>query len=149
MEALTLAQALRNAIGAEEAAAAFYQTLSERLEAPEAQEFLAKMAEDERSHAEALRALAKTLGSEPLPASAEPFYEQAELPAVSFFARDFDLCDSLHLALDGEHRAHDFYATLANDADGALTELFETLATAEQQHAARLRGLLDEEVHKC
>ncbi len=149
MEALTLAQALRNAIGAEEAAAAFYQTLSERLEAPEARAFLAAMADDERSHADALRALAQTLCDEPLPAAAEPFYTQAELPPVSFFATDFDLCDSLSLALDGEHRAHDFYDALAHDAGGEMTELFETLAAAERQHAARLLGLLDEEVHGC
>lgn len=149
MEALTLAQALRNAIGAEEAAAAFYQTLSERLEAPKARAFLAKMAEDERGHADALRALAETLCDEPLPAAAEPFYEQAELPPVSFFTTDFDLCDSLHLALDGEHRAGDFYQSLADDADGDLTALFETLAAAERRHASHLRGMLDEEVHEC
>ena len=145
MEALTLAQAIRNAIGAEEAAAAFYKILSERLDDPEACGFLAGMSSDERGHADALRRLALTLTDEPLPAAAEPFYEQVELPPVSFFARDFDLQESYSLALSGEYRARDFYETLARDTEGSLNQLFETLAAAESQHAIRLRSLLGEE----
>lgn len=145
MEALTLAQALRNAIGAEEAAAAFYRALSERLDDPDACGFLAGMSSDERGHADALRRLAETLTDEALPPAAEPFYEQVELPPVSFFARDFDLQETYNLALSGEYRAGDFYQALARDTEGSLNALFETLAAAERQHAIRLRSLLDEE----
>lgn len=148
MEALSLAQAIRNAIGAEESVAKFYQTLSERLDNHQVKGFFATMADDERGHATALCQLAGKLTDEHLPEAAEAFYEQAELPGVSFFVGDFDLRDALYLALDGEYRARDFYQALADDADGSLASFFKNIAAAESRHAVYIQTLLDEEVSK-
>ena len=142
MTALTLAQALKNAIHAEQAAARFYDLLAQSTDDPEARRFLAEMAGQELAHARELAELASRTETGELPARPDERFELAETSPDWKYVDDLGYGAALRLALELEQHAAVFYDALAGSTDGPVRELFERLARVEETHAGAVERLL-------
>lgn len=71
MRTLTLQQAIRNAIEAEDSAAEFYRRMAHRTDDPVTQKFFEDMGKVERIHADEIEGLGRSLVEESLPETAD------------------------------------------------------------------------------
>lgn len=138
----TLAQAIRNAIAAEQAAARFYDELVAKAADADAREFLRGMANEERSHADKLAQLAERLDAGELPT--RPDTDVRGIETVPYWpdASDIGLEEAIEIAIDAEQSASLFYDALADCNRGEVAKFFRDLVALEDAHAETLRATL-------
>ena len=142
MSTVTLAQAVRNALEAEQAANRFYTLLAESTADGTAQAFLERMAAQEQEHFDGITEFARKLDAGELPTQADWNVETIETQPEAAFLDNLDFAQSLKLALDNEHHAALIYGALAEAADGEAADFFGLLARGEEEHAEVLEKLL-------
>ena len=138
----SLAQALRNAIAGEEAAARFYASLSAATSDPDAQQTLDALARTEVEHAARIRELGTRLQGDRLPELADDFAKLIETAPGWELAEDVSTEVALRLALEAETHASLFYEAVADAFTGADADVFLSLAETERSHAETIRRLL-------
>lgn len=137
-----LAQAIRNAIEAERAAARFYDALVGKADGAEARAFLRAMAEAERGHADELVRMAERLAAGELPARADTDVHGIETVPCWPDASGIDLAEAIELAIDAEQSASLYYDALADCSQGEVAQFFRRLVALEDGHAETLRATL-------
>ncbi|MBI5536854.1 MAG: ferritin family protein [Deltaproteobacteria bacterium] len=144
MIVLTLRQAIRNAIEAENAAAGFYRQMAQRAADPVTRAFFEDMERVEQLHGEEVEELAGRLAVGSLPESQDSDVSMVESAPEWLKADDVALEDAFEVALECENRAALFYDALADHFSGDGSRFFRTLASAEEQHATALRRALQD-----
>jgi rubrerythrin len=143
-DSMTLEQAVRNAIAAEIGAAGFYTLLAHNSEDERARGFFETMASQEMEHARNIQQLGQQLGAGELPDRADAAVKTVET-AMGWEGRtDLTYREALEVALAAENNAELVYETWSEQLPDPPSALFSTLARTEEQHAATLRGLLEE-----
>jgi rubrerythrin len=138
--ALTLGQAMRNAIEAENAAARFYALLAQSTQDADAKTFLEQMAVQERHHAKSVADVADVQ----LPSNVTGRVELVETAPEWAYLDDITYGQALEVALEAERHAHLFYDAVAEAAKGEVADFFRALARQELDHVEalekRIRG---------
>ena len=142
MPPITPAQAVRNAIAAEAAAARFYEALASRTEDPEVRAFFESMVRVEREHSAEIEKLGRPTVGLPLPAFASQGVELVETAPEWKTAEHLGLDEALHLALSCENQAACYYAELAERFQGPAASFFESVARSETEHARMIEAVL-------
>lgn len=137
MSEVSVAQAIRNALEAERAAARFYERLRQNTNDPAAQAFLAQMARAEEAHARSIEDASTTLAAT-LPTDADALADAVETAPGWEWIEDLDLGEALQIALEAEHSAALFYEAVADALTGEARAFFEQLAATEGEHARAL-----------
>jgi rubrerythrin len=144
---ITLAQAIKNAIAAEQAAEQFYLRLAESCADEKGRAMLRDIAGQERGHAAALEGMAARLVAGQLPERADALVRGIESAPAGTDAEGLGLLEALEIAVDAEHSAILYYDALAATAGGEAALFFEAMGKEEACHAeaiaALLRGLGD------
>jgi rubrerythrin len=139
---ISLEQALRNAIEAEDASARYYTLLAESAGDEGSRALLEEMAHDETMHKDQIGKLAREMTDRPLPNIPDDSCELVETRAEWAHAEKIDRNDALRIAIEAEEFAALYYDAIASTFEpGATQKLFETLARTEEQHAKRLRAI--------
>ena len=144
---LTMQEALERAIEAERQGAAFYRMVAKMTDDPEAQAFLAEMADEEDQHAETLSAMARGEQAHDIDWSRILRLADSDEAAQAAGGQDdgdatMDLREAVEIALESEKHAAYTYACMGSETRGEIQELFTNLALTEQHHAEMLQGLL-------
>ena len=141
MTAITLEQAIRNAIEVELAAARFYENLAERTTDPASRSFLLELREEELGHARAIETFGKTLTDDPIPQEAAGHCEIVETSPTWWHASDVSYRQALRVALESERGAAVYYAALASSAPSdRVRRFYDRLAETEQGHVRKIRA---------
>ena len=146
MATISLVQAIRNALEAEDAAARFYDLLAHSTDDRQARNFLLAMAEDEKRHHQQISRLALKAADQPLPDIPDDNCELVETAPEWAELDQLDYDSALAVALEAEEHAELFYDALAGALQGREGDegkkFFQDLAATERQHATRLRQLM-------
>ena len=116
---------------------------------------LEEMADEERAHAEQLRALLNTTSRWAIRKSrAErgtiPDLQLAETLRPRQLGPDSDTQDVMVVAMHREKAAYDFYRAMTGLVDDPMASgLFELLAAEEQQHKYRIESMYEKAVYKA
>lgn len=132
--AISLSQAIRNAVEAERGSYRFYIFVAENTTDKEARGFLKEMAEQEKMHADAVENLGKKLAGGQLPVRAEDNVEVVETAPGWKFVEDISLAEALHIAREAEQSAILYYETLADFFPEPLKDFFAQIARTEEDH---------------
>lgn len=138
----TFAQALRNAIEVERAAARFYERLVERAEEEAVRAFFREMVAQEEAHAREISALADQVHRGELPVAADDEVAVVETAPGWAGVAVSELQDAVGLAIEAEHQAALYYDAVADFLTGESAAFFQALGTTELEHARRLSELL-------
>ena len=142
MPTISLEQALRNAIEAEDASHRFYTLLAECTEDDEVRTFLRQMASDEAAHKARIEQLATEATDRPLPNIPDDNVELVETRAEWSESTRLELDEAVRMAIEAEEFAALYYDAIASSCgDDKLREVFLTLAATEERHAERLRAM--------
>ena len=141
---ITLAQAIKNAIVAENAAEQFYLRLAQTCADEKGRALLRDIAAQEQGHASALEGVAVRLAAGQLPERADALVNRIESAPIGYNPEGLDLADALEIAVDAENSAILYYDALAATATGEAALFFEHMGKEEQAHAAAIRALLAE-----
>ena len=140
--AITLAQAIRNAIEGERAAEKFYLKLAAAAREDGARAVLRQLAREELEHAEGLALVARRLVDGALPERADmPVAGIEDAPAL-VGADGLEFAEALAIAVEAEESAALYYDGLASSCTGAVAEFFGNVRGMEERHAERVRALL-------
>ena len=139
--AITLAQAIRNAIAAEEAAERFYLTMAGSAGNDGVRRTLVGIAAEEREHATRLEELAAAVIQGTLPERADGLVAIENSPAGAE-SDGMDLQQALELAIEAENSAVLYYDALAGSCTGDASAFFEMVGKQEEAHAETIRGIL-------
>jgi rubrerythrin len=139
---ITLAQAIKNAIAAEQSAEEFYLHLAQVCAEPHGQAILMGIAAEERRHAAALQGVAERLVAGQLPARADALVKGIETSPAGLAAEGLELAEALEIALDAENSATLYYDALATTASGEAAAFFARMSQEEDGHARVIRGML-------
>ena len=140
--AITLAQAIRNAIGAEQAAEKFYLNMAESAGDEGVRRALVGIAEQEREHATRLEAMAAALVQGALPERADALVKNIESSPGGAGAAGMDKQHALEFAIEAENSAILYYDALAGSCTGDASAFFEMVGKQEEAHAATIREIL-------
>jgi rubrerythrin len=143
MPMTSLAQAIRNAVEAEHAAARFYQRLLANTEDASARQFLERLVREEIDHARQIDERGRELAGTDLPAAGNRLSELVETAPGWEHVEDVSLAEALQVALEAEHQACLYYSAVADAFEGRDAEFFESLSRVEAEHAERIRKLLE------
>jgi rubrerythrin len=141
---ITLAQAIKNAIAAEQSAEKFYLRLAAGCAEENGRAIFEGIAAQERGHAATLEALAAKLVAGQLPERADALVHGIETAPAGADAEDLDLVDALEIAIDAENSAILYYDALAATSTGEASAFFEQMGKEEEGHAAAIRAMLAE-----
>jgi rubrerythrin len=145
MSQITFAQAVRNAVAAEQAASRFYQLLAESTDDEQARAFFERMSTDEVNHAEQIEAMGKKLTDGELPSRPDDDCRVVETAPEWAFADDVSYEQALQIALEAENHAALYYSAVADAfGPGPLSEFFEDLSGTEEEHAKQIRKMMQE-----
>jgi len=139
---LTLGQAVRNAISAERASAAFYRVLATRVSNPSAKKFFLELVGVEHLHATEIENVSRSLLHGPLAHRANIQVESVETAPWWTFDDNVDVVGAMYVALEAELHAARYYAMVASQLQGEEAEFFHSLARTEQDHAELIRAAL-------
>lgn len=142
MTEMTVEQAIRNSIHAEQAAARFYQLLAESTEDPEAKLFLEQMRQDEINHARAIEEMGKKVTDKDLPVRAQSGCEKIETAPEWKYVDEVDYLSALRVALEAEKSAALYYSAIAEAFTGEQRAFFEELSATEESHAQRIADII-------
>jgi rubrerythrin len=140
--AITLAQAIRNAIAAEQAAEKFYLTMAQSAGDEGVRSTLVGIAAQEREHATRLEDMAIALVQGDLPERADGLVNAIENSAAGAETDGMDLQQALEFAIEAENSAILYYDALAGSCTGDASAFFEMVGKQEQAHAEAIRGIL-------
>ena len=140
--AITLAQAIRNAIAAEQAAEKFYLSMAESAGAGDVRRTLVGIAAQEREHATRLEEMAASLIQGVLPERADMLMHAIESSPAGADAAKMDMQQALKFAIEAENSAILYYDALAGSCTGDASAFFEAVGKQEQAHAEAIRGIL-------
>jgi rubrerythrin len=138
---LTLAQALRNVIDAERAAARFYGQLVAKASDDRTRDLLRELATQEEEHAVTLEKTAEQLRSTALPGEPDVIVDEVEAVLSWLRAKVIDLHQALEVALEAEQHAALYYDAMADVCEGEIADLFRRMALVEEKHAETIAGL--------
>lgn len=144
--AITLAQAIRNAIAAEHAAEKFYLRLAQSTPDEKARQILLGIAAQEREHAAGLEDVAKRLVAGTMPERADKHVNVIESAPGAGDAENLSLREALEIAVDAENGAILYYDALATTSSGDAAIFFEQMGKEEEGHAVAIRKLLEQAV---
>jgi rubrerythrin len=139
---ITLAQAIGNAIAAEQAAEKFYLSLAARCADEQGRKVITEIAAQERDHAARLEGVAARLLAGQLPEHADAFVHHIESAPIGASPEGLGLEDALEIAIDAENNSILYYDALASTATGEAAIFFDHVGKEEEAHAAAVRGLL-------
>ena len=142
MSEITVEQAIRDSIHAEQAAARFYQLLAESTNDPEAKLFLEGMRQDEINHARAIEEMGSKIAEKDLPIRATDGSEKIETAPEWKYVDDIDYLSALRVALEAEKSAALYYSAIAEAFTGEHRAFFEGLSDTEEAHAERIAQVL-------
>jgi rubrerythrin len=140
---ITLAQAIKNAIVAEQSAEKFYLRLAAGCADEQGRRLLSGIAAQERNHAATLESLAVRLLAGQLPTHADALVNVIESAPAGAESDDLELAEALEIAVDAENSAILYYDALASTATGDAKVFFERMGQEEEGHAAAIRAMLD------
>ena len=143
MVAISLDQAVKNAIESERSAARFYQLLSENTNDAEAKALLLDLSRQETEHAERISAAGDMLKIKTLPRVSDDFVALVETSPDWAFVDGISLRDALVMALENEEHAALFYSAAADFFEGKTSLFFERLAHMETLHAQILKNKIE------
>jgi rubrerythrin len=132
------AQAIRNAVEAELAAAGFYERLAAATREPDAKLFLEQMVLTELEHARRIEEAGLRVLGGPLADRADGDVSTVETLPDWRYLDGIAIEQALEIALSAERQASLYYDALADCFDGAIRELFLELARTEDEHAETL-----------
>jgi rubrerythrin len=138
---LTLAQALRNVIDAEHAAARFYGQLVSKAGSDRVRDLLRELAAQEEQHAAAAEKMAEQLRCGELPGEPDVIVEEIEAIPSWLRATVIDLRQALEVALEAEQHAALYYDALADASEGETARLFRQMVLVEERHAEMIASL--------
>jgi rubrerythrin len=141
---ITLAQAIKNAIAAEQSAEKFYLRLAAGCADERGRAILEGIAAQERSHAATLEALAGKLVAGRLPERADALVAGIETAPAGAEAENLEFTQALEIAIDAENSAILYYDALATTSTGEASAFFAQMGKEEESHAAAIRALLTE-----
>jgi rubrerythrin len=139
---ISLAQAMRNAIAAEEAAEKFYLSLAAGCAEEKGRTILKEIAAQERNHAATLQSLADKLVAGQLPERADALVHGIETAPAGKHRTDLKLAEALEIAIDAENSAILYYDALASTSSGEASTFFLQMLKEEEGHAATIRDML-------
>jgi len=139
---ITLAQAIRNAIAAEQAAEQFYLRLAQACAEQDGRAVLREIAAQERAHAAGLESVAARLVAGQLPERPDTLVSGIESAPAATNAAGLGLAEALEIAVDAENSAILYYDALAATATGEAAIFFEQMRKEEARHAAAVLALL-------
>ena len=140
--AITLAQAIRNAIAAEQAADKFYLSMAGSARDEEGRRVLVGIAAQEQEHATRLEAMATALVQGDLPGSADALVNVIEISPAGAKAARMDMQQALEFALEAENSAVLYYDALASSCTGDASAFFAMVGKQEETHATAIREIL-------
>ena len=143
---ITPAQAVRNAIAAEAAAARFYEALASRTQEPDVRAFFESMVRVEREHGAEIEKIGRPAVGCPLPAFAGQGVELVETAPEWKAADHLGLDEALHLALSCENQAACYYGALAVSFGEPAASFFEDVARSETEHARMIESVLRQRI---
>jgi rubrerythrin len=144
MVTLTLAQAVRNAMEAERAAARFYQELADRADDARTRKFFQNMVEVERQHFSEVEEVGRQLVEGTIPVDPNTDVTVIETAPEWTQIDWIDIDEALQLALECEQRACLFYGALADHFPSPGAEFFRTLSGVEKEHARMLQAAIND-----
>jgi rubrerythrin len=139
---VTLAQAIKNAIAAEQAAERFYLRLASGCADEKGRKILTDIAAQERNHAAILETLAGKLVAGQLPERADALFHGIESAPAGDNSANLGLSEALEIAMDAENSAILYYDALATTSTGEASAFFEQMGKEEEGHAAAIRSML-------
>jgi rubrerythrin len=140
--AITLAQAIRNAIAAEQAAEKFYLSMAGSAGDEDVRRVLVGIAAQEREHATRLEVMGTALVQGDLPERADALVNVIEISPAGAKAVRMDMQQALEFALEAENSAVLYYDALASSCTGEASSFFETVGKQEEAHATAIREIL-------
>ena len=140
--AITLAQAIRNAIAAEQAAEKFYLTMAQSAGDEGVRHTLVGIAAQEREHTTRLEEMAAALVQGALPERADALVNAIESSPAGAGAAGMDMQQALEFAIEAENSAILYYDALASSCTGDASAFFELVGKQEEAHAEAIRGIL-------
>ena len=141
---ISLAQAIKNAIAAEQSAQKFYLRLAAGCADEKGRKILANIAAEECGHSATLQSLAAKLVAGALPDRADALVHGIETAPAGDHSENLKLVDALEIAIDAENSAILYYDALATTSTGEASAFFERMGKEEEGHAAAIRALLTE-----
>lgn len=139
---ITLGQAIKNAIAAEESAEKFYLNLAAGCAEDKGRVILEQIAAQERQHAATLQSLAAKLGAGQLPERADALVHGIETAPAGSNRKDLQLAEALEIAIDAENSAILYYDALASTSSGEASRFFNQMLQEEEGHASTIRDML-------
>jgi rubrerythrin len=140
--ALSIPQAIRNAVASEEAAAKFYRALAALDVDGKVRDFLEEMAQQEVGHARSIEEAGKRLVGGELPMYADMEIERVEAAPEWKIADTITFAQALQLARENEYNAAMYYDTVADACPEPEASFFRQLAHVEEDHAHKLERML-------
>lgn len=139
--AITVAQAVRNAVEAERAAAQFYRALAALDLVDEVRGFFLEMAKQEDQHAESIETGGKRLVGGALPERADMVVRAVESAPEWLVVDSITKQNAISIAHENELKASLFYDALADFCPEPEADFFRQLAKTELEHAKKLEKL--------
>jgi rubrerythrin len=140
--AITLAQAIRNAIAAEQGAETFYLNMAESAEDEDVRRALVEIAAQEREHATRLEDMAAALVQGKLPERADALIRGIESSPAGAGAEGMGMQQALQFAIEAENSAILYYDALASSCTGDASAFFAMVGKQEEAHAESIRHIL-------
>ena len=145
--AITLGQAIRNAIAAEQAAEEFYLAMAESAWDDDVRRVLVGIAAQEQEHATRLEAMAAALVLGDLPERADALVNTIEISPAGAASVRMDMEGALEFAIEAENSAILYYDALAGSCTGEASAFFEQVRMQEEAHADAIREILRQVGH--
>jgi rubrerythrin len=139
---ITLGQAIKNAIAAEESAEKFYLDLAAGCAEEKGRVIFERIAAEEREHAVTLQSLAAKLVAGQLPERADALVHGIETAPAGSNRSDLKLVEALEIAIDAENSAILYYDALASTSSGEASTFFSQMREEEEGHASSIRDML-------
>jgi rubrerythrin len=145
--AITLGQAIRNSIAAEQAAEEFYLAMAESAGDDDVRRVLVGIAAQEQEHATRLEAMAVALVLGDLPERADALVNTIEISPAGAASVGMDMQGALEFAIEAENSAILYYDALAGSCTGDASAFFEQVRMQEEAHADAIREILRQVGH--
>lgn len=139
--AISIPQAIRNAVASEEAAAKFYRALAALDVDSGVKAFLEEMALQEDHHARAIEEAGKRLVGGDLPQYADMVVDRVEAAPEWKIVDTLTFAQALQLARENEYNACMYYDSVADACPEPVASFFRDLSRTEEEHAHKLERM--------
>ncbi len=139
----TLGQAIQRAVAAEHAAARFYETLVQRASDDETRSFFMEMVKEEEQHAMLLEDYGASVPADESTRLSDAAAQRIEVVPGWEYAEGISFEQAIDVAIEAENNAALYYDAMADFTQGEVKTFFQKMASLEEAHAERLRGLVE------